>query len=90
MFQLLTPGRARYSLKTRLYSIIAFLGLLPVLGVALGLIAVESSRHDDAALDRVARGTINLERVNGLVYAIVMEFARHLHVRELARSRAFC
>jgi diguanylate cyclase (GGDEF)-like protein len=35
--------------------------------------AVELSRRDDAALDRVARGTINLERVNGLVYAVVME-----------------
>jgi methyl-accepting chemotaxis protein len=64
---------AKYSLKTRLYSIIAFLGLLPVVGVALALAAIELSRHDDAALDRVARGTINLERVNGLVYAVVME-----------------
>jgi methyl-accepting chemotaxis protein len=73
MFRLLSPGGARYSLKTRLYSIIAFLGLLPVLGVALALVAVELSRRDDAALDRVARGTINLERVNGLVYAVVME-----------------
>src|SRR5215469_746375 len=73
MLRLLTPRRARYSLKTRLYSIIAFLGLLPVLGVALALAAVELSRRDDAALDRVARGTINLERVNGLVYAVVME-----------------
>jgi diguanylate cyclase (GGDEF)-like protein len=73
MFRLFNSGGARYSLKTRLYSIIAFLGLLPVLGVALALVAVELSRHDDAALDRVARGTINLERVNGLVYAVVME-----------------
>ena len=73
MIQLLTSGGARYSLKTRLYSIIAFLGLLPVLGVALALVAVELSRYDDAALDRAARGTINLERVNGLVYAVVME-----------------
>src|SRR5271169_4475773 len=73
MFRLLTPRRAGYNLKTRLYSIIAFLGLLPVLGVALALVAVELSRRDDAALDRVARGTINLERVNGLVYAVVME-----------------
>ena len=73
MFRLLTPRGAGYSLKTRLYSIIAFLGLLPVLGVALALVAVELSRRDDAALDRVARGTINLERVNGLVYAVVME-----------------
>src|SRR5215813_11484353 len=67
------PRRTSYSLKTRLYSIIAFLGLLPVLGVALALVAVELSRRDDAALDRAARGTINLERVNGLVYAVVME-----------------
>ncbi|HEX3523848.1 MAG TPA: diguanylate cyclase [Stellaceae bacterium] len=73
MFQLLTAGGAKYSLKTRLYSIIAFLGLLPVVGVTLALVAVELSRRDDAALDRVARGTINLERVNGLVYAVVME-----------------
>jgi len=73
LFQSLAPGGARYSLKTRLYSIIAFLGLLPILGVALALLAVELSRHDDAALDRAARGTINLERVNGLVYAVVME-----------------
>jgi hypothetical protein len=73
MFRLFNSGGARYSLKTRLYSIIAFLGLLPVLGVALALVAVELSRRDDAALDRVARGTINLERVNGLVYAVVME-----------------
>src|SRR5215813_2265205 len=67
------PRRTSYSLKTRLYSIIVFLGLLPVLGIALALMAVEWSRRDDAALDRVARGTITLERVNGLVYAVVME-----------------
>src|SRR4051812_20476608 len=73
MIQSLASGGARYSLKTHLYSIIAFLGLLPVVGVALALVAVELSRRDDAALDRVARGTINLERVNGLVYAVVME-----------------
>jgi diguanylate cyclase (GGDEF)-like protein len=73
ILRLPTPRRAGYSLKTRLYSIIAFLGLLPVVGAALALAAIELSRHDDAALDRVARGTIHLERVNGLVYAVVME-----------------
>ncbi|HEX4617899.1 MAG TPA: diguanylate cyclase [Stellaceae bacterium] len=73
MFRLRTSSLRGYSLRTRLYSIIAFLGLLPVLGVALALVAVEFSRRDDAALDRVSRGTINLERVNGLVYAVVME-----------------
>jgi diguanylate cyclase (GGDEF)-like protein len=73
MFRLPTGRSAGYSLKTRLYSIIAFLGLLPVIGAALALAAIELSRRDDAALDRVARGTIHLERVNGLVYAVVME-----------------
>ena len=73
MLRLPTARRAGYSLRTRLYSIVAFLGLLPVLAVALALVALEFSRRDDAALDRVARGTINLERVNGLVYAVVME-----------------
>ena len=68
-----TPERASYRLKTRLYSIIAFLGLLPMLGAALALVAMEMAGHDDAALDRAARGTIHLERVNGLVYAVVME-----------------
>jgi diguanylate cyclase (GGDEF)-like protein len=65
--------RTGYSLKTGLYSIIVFLGLLPVVGAALALVAIELSRRDDAALDRVARGTIHLERVNGLIYAVVME-----------------
>src|SRR5260370_21731969 len=73
MFRLVTLPGARYSLKTRLYSISAFLGLPPVLGVALALMAFELSRRDNAALDRVAGGTISLERVNGLVYAVVME-----------------
>jgi len=44
MFRVPTPRRAGYSLKTRLYCIIAFLGLLPVLGVALALVAIEFSR----------------------------------------------
>jgi len=70
----LPTGRpAGYSLKTRLYSIIVFLGLLPVLGAALGLVAIEFSRRDDGALDSAARGSIHLERVNSLVYAVVME-----------------
>jgi diguanylate cyclase (GGDEF)-like protein len=66
-------GRAAYSLKTRLYLIIAFLGLLPVIGVALALLAIHVSQDDGVALDRAASGTIHLERVNGLVYAVVME-----------------
>jgi diguanylate cyclase (GGDEF)-like protein len=67
------PRGAGHSLKSRLYAIIGFLGLLPVLGLTFALLAVQSSSHDTAALDRAARGTIDLERINGLVYAVVME-----------------
>src|SRR5947208_7645250 len=65
--------RVGYSLRARLYTAIGFLGLLPVLGVAFALVAMANSARDDAALDRAARGTIHLERINGLVYAAVME-----------------
>ena len=97
--------RVGYSLRARLYTAIGFLGLLPVLGVAFALVAMANSARDDAALDRAARGTIHLERINGLVYAVVMEsrgiymspdwrtaepFAKNL-VRELPELRAaFC
>jgi diguanylate cyclase (GGDEF)-like protein len=73
VFRLPTPQRAGYSLKTRIYSVIVFLGFLPMLGVAVALVAMDLARHNEAELDRAARGTIHLERVNGLVYAIVME-----------------
>src|SRR6266478_5706945 len=66
-------GRTGYSLKTRLYTIIGFLGLLPVLGVIFAFVTMSNSTRDNAALDRAARGTIHLERINGLVYAVVME-----------------
>jgi diguanylate cyclase (GGDEF)-like protein len=73
LLKLPTPQRDGYRLKTRLYSIIAFLGLLPMVGAVLALMAMEMAGRDDTALDRAARGTIHLERVNGLVYAVVME-----------------
>jgi diguanylate cyclase (GGDEF)-like protein len=73
MFRLPTAWLAGYSLKARLYSVIVFLGLLPVLGVLLALAAFESARTDHVALDRASRGTIHLKHINGLVYAIVME-----------------
>jgi diguanylate cyclase (GGDEF)-like protein len=68
-----SPDRAGYSLKARLYTIIGFLGAIPALGAAFALVVVASSARDYEALNRTARGTINLERINGLVYAAVME-----------------
>jgi diguanylate cyclase (GGDEF)-like protein len=73
LFTLPTSWLAGHSLKARLYSIIVFLGLLPVLGVILAFGAFENARRDHTALDRAARGTIHLEHTNALVYAVVME-----------------
>jgi len=73
--QVSTPEhrRAGHSIRTRLYAIIGFLGLLPVLGAAFALFAIVNLTRDNAALDRAASGTIHLERINRLVYAVVME-----------------
>jgi diguanylate cyclase (GGDEF)-like protein len=73
--QVLSPElrNVGHSIKGRLYAIIGFLGLLPVLGAAFALFAIVNATHDNAALDRAASGTIHLERINGLVYAVVME-----------------
>ena len=72
-FRILTAWFSDQSLKFRLYSVFVFLGLLPVTGVVLAFVAFQGARQDDAALDRVSRGTIHLEHINGLVYAVVME-----------------
>jgi diguanylate cyclase (GGDEF)-like protein len=69
----LPSRRAGHSIKIRLYAIIGFLGLLPVLGAAFALFAIINSTQDNAALDRAASGTIHLERINRFVYAVVME-----------------
>ncbi len=64
---------AGYSLKARLYSIIVFLGLLPILGAILVFGAFQTAQRDHVDLDRAARGTIHLEHINALVYAVVVE-----------------
>src|SRR5689334_3043187 len=68
-----TSREHAFSIKARLYAIIGFLGFLPILGVLFGLQALHSASRDSAALDLAASGTIHLERINGLVYAVVME-----------------
>ena len=69
----LPSQRAGHSIKSRLYAIIGLLGLLPVLGAAFALFAIVNLTRDNAALDRAASGTIHLERIDRLVYAVVME-----------------
>jgi diguanylate cyclase (GGDEF)-like protein len=68
-----SPGPVGYSIKGRLYAIIGILGLLPMLGAAFALFAIVNLTRDNAALDRAASGSIHLERINRLVYAVVME-----------------
>ena len=63
------PGR---SLKVRLYTIIGLLGAIPVTGAVFALIMVANAARDSATLDRTARGSIHLERINALIYAVAM------------------
>lgn len=67
------PDRPGRSLKVRLYTIVGFLGVIPMLGAVLALIMVANAARDSAALDRTARGSIHLERIKGLINAVVME-----------------
>jgi methyl-accepting chemotaxis protein len=73
VFQYLTTRWDEFSLRTRLYAIITLLGLLPIAGVVIAKDANDSTMRDVVALDRAARGSLYLERVNGLVDAVVME-----------------
>jgi diguanylate cyclase (GGDEF)-like protein len=68
-----TSWLGEYSLKARLYAIILFLGFLPLVGLVLVTVAVRNADGDHLALDRAAHGSIQLERINGLIYAAVME-----------------
>src|ERR1700704_4708891 len=72
-FEIPTSWLAGHSLKSRLYLIITFLGLLPILGVILAFSTFENARRDHLVLDHAARGTIHLEHINALVYSVVME-----------------
>ncbi|RAI45050.1 methyl-accepting chemotaxis protein [Rhodoplanes roseus] len=64
---------ARVSIAAKLYTIFA------ILGVALAALAIVGNRSASlqirlaAEIDSAARGTRNIERINGLIYAVVME-----------------
>jgi methyl-accepting chemotaxis protein len=61
------------TLKTKVLALIAFLALLPVAGGALSynFLSAQSEAQDKAM--RAKTGQTYLERINGLVYAIVMD-----------------
>ena len=71
-----TPARAkssRLSLAAKLYAIFA---LIAVLTAAITVLSDYNSRHNAELTEEVAtasRAALNVERVNSLVYAVVME-----------------
>ena len=70
----------KLSIATKLYAIFA---LMAIATIALSAVAVHAARHHQELTDEFESanaGTLNVERVNALIYAVVMEFARRLHV----------
>jgi methyl-accepting chemotaxis protein len=63
----------RFSLKTRLLLVIGLLGFAPIFGVALHSYNLASSKQAGEQMDTAWRGAQALARINGLVYAAVME-----------------
>src|SRR3954469_11658812 len=64
---------SRFSLAVRLYSIFAFIALLTA---AIALLSHYNTRRNaelTEAIETASRSALNVERVNSLVYAVVME-----------------
>ncbi len=60
-------------LKYKVLALIAFLALLPVAGGGLGYLSLSSLNDAQNLAMRAKTGQTYLERINGLVYAIVMD-----------------
>jgi methyl-accepting chemotaxis protein len=61
------------TIKSKLFAIITVLGLLPCVATAVSFYLLKVSNEAQIALDKASLGTIHLEHINGLVYAVVME-----------------
>jgi methyl-accepting chemotaxis protein len=81
------PSMSRLTLKTKLYAIITILGLLPGVATAVSYYLLTAGDAAQAALDRASQGTIQLEHINGLVYAVVME-SRGIYMSADAKQAA--
>ena len=80
------PRFPRLSIATKLYAIFA---LLATATVVLALVAVVNARRHAALTDEfesALQGAQNVERINGLIYAVVME-SRGIYMSEDAPSR---
>jgi methyl-accepting chemotaxis protein len=65
--------RISLSLRTKFLLVIGLLGLVPVVGVTLNSYGLASSKQAAEQMDIARQGAQYLERINGLVYAAVME-----------------
>jgi methyl-accepting chemotaxis protein len=65
--------KSRFSLAARLYSIFALIALLTAAVTALSGYNTRRSSELTIAIETASRAALNVERVNSLVYAVVME-----------------
>jgi len=79
----------KLSIAAKLYAIFA---LLATTTIALSVVAVSSARHHAALTDEfdsANAGTWNVERVNGLIYAVVMESRGVYMSSDMATSKVY-
>jgi methyl-accepting chemotaxis protein len=63
----------KLTLKTRLLLVIGLLGVVPLIGVALSSYNLAAGKQASQQMDIAWKGAQYLGRINGLVYAVVME-----------------
>ncbi|HEY2757513.1 MAG TPA: methyl-accepting chemotaxis protein [Pseudolabrys sp.] len=79
----------KLSIAAKLYAIFA---LMATITVALSVVAVSNARHHQALTDDFESaniGTWNVERVNGLIYAVVMDSRGVYMSRDLKESKPY-
>jgi len=79
----------KLSIAAKLYVIFA---LMATLTIALSVVAVTAARHHAALTDEYESanaGTLNVEKVNGLIYAVVMESRGVYMSSDLATSKIY-
>ncbi len=79
----------KLSIAAKLYAIFA---LMATTTIALSVVAVSAARHHAALIDEFESanaGTWNVERVNGLIYAVVMESRGVYMSTDMATSKIY-
>lgn len=64
---------SKLSLQVRLYAVMLVLGVLPLVVTGVSYLAMQQNKAAGNRQDAITSGTIKLEQINGLVYAVVME-----------------